>query len=614
MCGITGWIDWSKDLTKQHPILSVMTEVLSPRGPDAKGFWVSTHAALGHRRLAVIDLEGGSQPMIRKAGNKTYVIVYNGELYNTSEIKSELESRGHRFLGSSDTEVLLASYIEWGPSCLDRLNGIFAFGVWDDIEQTLFVARDRMGVKPLFYALRNNSLLFASELKSLLANPLISPEIDGTGLADILVLAPSRTPGSGVFRNVKELKPGHCLIFNRNGLKVRRYWQLDSHPHTDDPTTTLEKVRSLVQDAIERQLVSDVPVCCFLSGGLDSSLITSVAAQSYKKQGREPLHTYSVDYKDNDKYFKTSLFQPNSDSDWIGKVTDYLGTVHHQVIIDTPMLAEALKNAVIARDLPGMADVDSSLYLFCREIKKDATVALSGECADEIFGGYPWYHNEEALTSKTFPWSRKIDAKMMVFSPELVDIVRPDEYMNRRYTETIEEVPVLAGEDPIEAKRREIFYLNFNWFMQTLLDRKDRMSMASGLEVRVPFCDHRIVEYVWNIPWSMKNQGGMEKGLLREAMRGSLPEDVLYRRKSPYPKTHNPNYLAKVKEMLSEILNDPSSPLVPLLNMKVVERMVNSEDDTFDCPWYGQLMTGPQLFAFLIQVDTWLRHYHVAIV
>lgn len=614
MCGIAGWIDWEKDLTKQHPILSVMTETLSPRGPDAEGFWLSAHAALGHRRLAVVDLEGGGQPMIRKAGNNTYVIVYNGELYNTPEIRSELESRGHRFQGHSDTEVLLAAYIEWGPACLDRLNGIFAFGVWNDAEQTLFIARDRMGVKPLFFAHRNNSLLFASELKALLANPAVSPEIDNTGLAEILVLAPSRTPGHGVFRNVEELKPGHCLLFSHDGLKVKRYWQLDSHQHTDDIDVTLEKVRNLVQDAIERQLVSDVPVCCFLSGGLDSSIITSVAAQTYKKEGKGTLHTYSVDYKDNDKYFKSSLFQPNSDSDWIDKVSQFLGTFHHQVVIDTPMLAKALHDAVIARDLPGMADVDSSLYLFCREIKKNATVALSGECADEIFGGYPWYHNEESLTTNTFPWSRKIDIKMEVFSPELVDLVKPHQYMAKRYAETLEEVPRLPGEDPLEARRREIFYLNFNWFMQTLLDRKDRMSMASGLEVRVPFCDHRIVEYVWNVPWAMKTRGGMEKGLLREAMKGTLPEDVLHRRKSPYPKTHNPNYLTAVKEMMQEIINDPSSPLIPLLNKKIIEDMMVAEGDTFDRPWYGQLMTGPQLFAFLIQVDTWLRHYHVSIV
>lgn len=614
MCGITGWIDWEKNLTKQHPILSVMTETLSRRGPDAEGFWLTTHAALGHRRLAVVDLEGGAQPMIRQAGNSKYVIVYNGELYNTPEIRSELESRGHRFQGHSDTEVLLASYIEWGPACLDRLNGIFAFGVWNDAEQTFFLARDRMGVKPLFYALRDKGLIFASELKTLLKHPAVAPEIDIDGLAEILVMAPSRSPGQGVFRGVQELKPGHCLFFSREGLRVKRYWTLDSHSHPDDLNTTLEKVKYLVENAIERQLVSDVPVCCFLSGGLDSTIITSVASRVYKQEGKDPLQTFSVDYEDNDKYFKSSLFQPNSDSQWVGLVSRALGTQHHRVVVNTPQLAEALLDAVYARDLPGMADVDSSLYLFCREIKKEATVALSGECADEIFGGYPWFHSEEALKANTFPWSRKIHAKMEVFAPNIVDLVKPDEYIARRYAETLAEVPRLPSEDPLEARRREIFYLNFTGFMQTLLDRKDRMSMAWGLEVRVPFCDHRIVEYVWNVPWSMKTYGGMEKGLLRHAMKGTIPDEVFNRRKSPYPKTHNPNYLATVKEMMQVILNDSASPLVPLLNTKVLQKMADSGDDAFDRPWYGQLMTGPQLFAFLIQVDAWMRKYNVSIV
>ncbi len=614
MCGITGWIDWQKDLSQQHSILAKMTKTLEKRGPDAEGFWLSPHAALGHRRLIVVDPEGGAQPMIKKRGDNTYVLVYNGELYNTPELRRELESRGYAFDGHSDTEVLLTSYIEWGPGCVDRLNGIYAFGVWNDCDQTFFLARDRMGVKPLFYAEQDGSLLFGSELKTLLSHPDILAELDSEGLAEVFVLGPGRTPGHGIFRGIKELKPGFCLLFDRNGIKVQQYWSLDSQPHQDNLETTTERIAELVQDAIERQLVSDVPVCCFLSGGLDSSAITAVAARHYKQNGKGTLHTYSIDYEGNDRHFKPSDFQPNSDSDWVGYVSSYFNTRHHNITVNTRELAEALDIAVLARDLPGMADIDSSLYLFCREVKENATVALSGECADEIFGGYPWYHNEEALNSDIFPWSRKIDNKMAIFSPELIEAVRPNEYIRRRYQETIAAVPRLPGEDPLEARRREMFYLNFNCFMQTLLDRKDRMSMANGLEVRVPFCDHRIVEYVWNVPWAMKAHEGREKGLLRRALRGILPDDVLYRKKSPYPKTHNPEYLRLVKDRLLEIIHDPSSPLLPLINKKVLMKMAESGGDTFDRPWYGQLMTGPQLFAFLIQADTWMREYGISIV
>ena len=613
MCGITGWIDLNRDISHHTPLVEKMSETLAYRGPDADGIWVSPHAVLAHRRLVVVDPAGGGQPMIRRRGDNTYVLVYNGELYNTPDLREQLISRGYAFQGHSDTEVLLTAYMEWGPACVERLNGIYAFAVWDEKKQNLFMARDRFGVKPLFYAQRNSSFLFGSELKALLAHPLVKPEINAEGLAEVFALGPSRTPGSGVFKNVYEIKPGHCLLFNENGVHTSRYWQLESREHNDDLETTAATVRQLLEDAIRRQLVADVPVCTLLSGGLDSSTLTAFAAMVFKEDGRGPLHTFSVDYEGNNTHFKPNHFEPTSDASWINLVSERFGTVHHNVIVSTQDLADALVDATRARDLPGMADIDSSLLLFCREIKKVATVAQSGECADEVFGGYPWYQREDHLSSATFPWLRSIDRRKQVFSGDLLEMIKPEEYITRRYRETIEEVPVLKGEIQQEAHRREMFYLNYMWFMQTLLDRKDRMSMAAGLEVRVPFCDHRLVEYVWNIPWEMKNSGGMEKGILRRALAGVLPEQVLMRKKSPYPKTHNPAYLAIVKDRLTEIINDLSSPLLPLINVKAVEQLTRSEGEVFDNPWFGQLMKGPQLFAFLIQVDTWLREYKVTI-
>jgi len=613
MCGITGWIDWETDLTEQRSILEKMTETLVNRGPDASGIWMSPQAAFGHRRLSVVDLEGGKQPMIRQLGDCTYVITYNGELYNTPEIRRELESRGHQFYTNSDTEVLLVSYIEWGPACVDFLNGIFAFGIWNTNEQSLFLARDRLGVKPLFYTERHKSFFFGSELKALLAHPDVPPEIDLEGISEIFALGPSRTPGHGVFRGVRELRPGYCLLHNRNGTRIWQYWSLESKPHEDDLETTIAKVQELLGDAAKRQLVSDVPICTLLSGGLDSSALTAFAANSLKKEVLGPLHTYSVDYVDNDIYFKPSHFQPNSDAAYVKLMSDTFQTEHHSIIIDTPQLVDALKAATIARDLPGMADVDSSLYLFCKEIKKGATVVLSGECADEVFGGYPWFHSERALAYNSFPWARSVEERTRVLSPELVNQINPAEYVDRRYRETLAEVPVLPGEDPLEARRREMFYLNITWFMTTLLDRKDRMSMASGLEVRVPFCDHRLVEYVWNIPWKMKSCDQREKGILRRALRGVLPEEIITRRKSPYPKTHNPNYLSAVRNWLQDILNDSNSPLTQLINVETVKKMVQSPEGALKAPWFGQLMTDPQFFAYLIQMDLWLREYGVII-
>ena len=551
--------------------------------------------------------------MIKYRGEDTFVIVYNGELYNTSELRDILKARGHKFTSSSDTEVLLESYIEWGPECTRHINGIFAFAVWNERERSLFLCRDRFGVKPLFYAQRGNSLIFASELKSMLAHPLIEADIDSEGLSEIFALGPARTPGHGIYRGVYELKPGHYILYNPSGIYNRCYWSFESAPHTDDLETTIETLRDLVKNSIERQLVADVPVCTFLSGGLDSSAITAIASVYFKNNNNLQLHTYSIDYIDNERFFKASTFQPNSDAHWIKLMSEKYNTIHHYVKFDTPQLVESLASAVEARDLPGMADIDSSLWLFCREIKKNATVALSGECADEIFGGYPWFHNEEMLNADTFPWARSTQERTNVFSKELNELIQPEKYILRRYRETLEETPRLPGENRLEARRREMFYLNIKWFMSTLLDRKDRMSMAHGLEVRVPYCDHRLAQYVWNIPWDMKTLGGMEKGLLRKALSGILPDEVLYRKKSPYPKTHNPSYEKAVSTWIIEILNDNSSPLLPFVNKKAILELSQKKSD-YGKPWFGQLMATPQLFAYLIQVDICLRKYKVRVI
>jgi len=613
MCGITGWVDWEKDLSSERSTLEAMTKTMEKRGPDAVGYWLSPRVAFGHRRLTVVDPEGGRQPMTRQHGGFSYTLIYNGELYNTEDIRRDLRARGWQFKGHSDTEVLLTAYMEWGRDCIHRLNGIFAFAVWDERRQALFLARDRLGVKPLFYAQRGSAFLFGSELKALLAHPAVRPVLKREGLAEIFVMGPARTPGHGVFHNVWEVRPGYHLTVTREGVKQEQYWQLESRPHLDDAETTAATVRQLLIDSIERQLVADVPVATLLSGGLDSSAITAIAANYLKNAGRGPLDTYSIDYQDNHLHFQANAYQPDEDAPYAQLVSDFLGTRHHRIVFDTPELVQALRTATFARDLPGMADVDASLYLFCREIKKETTVVLSGECADEMFGGYPWFHREEALNSTTFPWARATRERAHWLSPALKEWVRPEEYVAQRYQETLDEVPRLPGEDPLEARRREMFFLNLTWFMNTLLDRKDRMSMYASLEARVPFCDHRLVEYVWNIPWEIKTHGGREKGILRKALEGILPDDVLYRKKSPYPKTHNPAYAEATRNWLLQVLDDPSSPLLQLVNVPVIRKIAQSDAEASGIPFFGQLMSTPQLFAYLAQMDLWLREYNVTI-
>lgn len=613
MCGITGWIDWTKDLTQDSTILENMTETLTARGPDASGTWISGSCALGHRRLSVIDPENGSQPMHRTLGDFTYTVVYNGELYNAPELRQELQSRSHSFRTHCDTEVLLVAYMEWGPSCLDRFNGIFAFAIWDEKEQHLFLARDRLGVKPLFYANIDAQFIFGSEPKAILAHPGVQPIVGAEGLAEIFMTGPARTPGHGVYRDLNELRPGQCLTYHRGGAQIRTYWKLESKPHEDDIDATAAHVRELLQDTVERQLVSDVPVCALLSGGLDSSALTTLAVRYYERAGQGTMHTYSVDYVDNDKYFTANTFQPNADAPWIERMSEYLGTQHHWIQFDTPELVDSLIPAMAARDLPGMADVDGSLYLFCKEIKKGATVAISGEAADEIFGGYPWFHREESLNASTFPWALAAEMRAELLSNDVAAWIKPLQYVQDRYATAISEVPRLYGETQQQQRMREMSYLNISRFMPTLLDRKDRMSMAVGLEVRVPFCDHRLVEYVWNIPWEIKSAGDREKGILRRALRGIVPDDVLTRKKSPYPKTHNPNYLTALKRWTLDLLQDSTSPLLPLIQTNKIRELAESDTAKSNIPWFGQLMSGPQLFAYLIQVDAWLRQYKISI-
>jgi asparagine synthase (glutamine-hydrolysing) len=400
------------------------------------------------------------------------------------------------------------------------------------------------------------------------------------------------------------------MRFSREGIRVWQYWQLQSKHHEESLEETIDHVRFLLTDAIERQLVSDVPICTFLSGGLDSSIITGIAANMFQQQNKGKLHTYSIDYEDNERFFNPHAFQTSTDTYWIQKMTDTFSTTHQAEEITQQQLIDFLIESVIVRDSPGMADVDSSLLWFCREIKKDFTVALSGECADEIFGGYPWFTE----TTTGFPWIRSLSERSTMLQERWRKKLKVESYAQQAYSQTIAEVPYLEGESIEEVRQREMFYLNMVWFMQTLLERKDRMSMGASLEVRVPFADHRLVEYTWNIPWEMKNLDGMEKGLLRKAMQHLLPDEVLYRKKNPYPKTYHPVYTAGVQKWLREIMEDKNSILHELFERQKLIELIESGGSSFKVPWYGQLMAGPQLLAYLGQIHTWFDLYNIQLI
>lgn len=603
MSGIAGWVSDKIDLTKKEHILSNMSLSLKNRGPDDFGQVVLPQVALLHRRLKLSDIDV-CQPLTKTIKGQTYTIIYNGEIYNLQELLAELKSQGIKIESETDIEALLYAYAQWKEECLVKLNGVFAFGIWEHNNKRLFLARDRLGVKPLFYYVYDNivegkGIIFASEIKTLLENPLVERVVDLDGLRQIFLLGPGRKIGSGIIKNVQELKPAHYLIYQEKGIEIKEYWKLKAYYHEDNLFMTIEKTRWLMLDAIKRQLASKAPLGCFMSGGLDSSIIVSVAAAMLSSKGQR-LNSFSVDYKDNEIYFERNAYQPDSDYKYIAQMRDFVNSVHHLVVLDNEELGKALARAAEARDLPGMADIDSSLLMFCEAINKNIKIALSGECADEVFGGYPWYH-ERNYNLDAFPWAKSLDIRTKL---TLVPEVKKDaqDYVRQCFLETANKAEVLPQESEQDKHIKRLFLLNLEWFGQTLIERTDRMTSHAGLVARMPFCDYRLIEYSYNMPWKYKAYNGREKGILREAVKDMLPYDIIKRKKSPYPKTFSPIYLNYVKEQVREIINNPNKVINELIDKEYVKSLLEAQND-FDKTFYGQLMRLPQLLGYIIQLD-----------
>jgi len=602
MCSICGILGKDGGATA---VIEAMSETMKNRGPDQSGFLIAENVVLRQNRLAIIDVANGRQPMTRVYNGRRYTIVYNGELYNTPELTKLVKDSGIEPSTHCDTEIVLYLYILYGKDCSAMLNGIFAFAVYDESRREVYLARDRFGIKPLFYAFSGSIMVFASEIKSLLKYPGIRPVIDRKGLWELLFLSPDRLSG-GVFKDISELDPAHYAVWSEGNLKIERYWALEAKTCTESREEIIAHTRALLIDAIEGQLVSDVPLCTLLSGGLDSSIISSVAADNYKRNGMK-LATYSFEYEGNKTHFKSSLFQPQSDDEYAVYMADWLGSEHRVLTASTNDIVGLLGVSALARDFPGQADIDSSLLYYCRRIKENHTVAISGECADEIFGGYPWFYRREMLENPFFPW---IHAPMLRASLFVDDYAKRGEgyaYMRERYQKSRDACPLLESDSEAMRTSRIATWISVGYFMSSLLERKDRMSMAASVEVRVPYADHRILEYVYNVPWEIKFENGVEKALLRNAMADYLPEQIRDRKKSPYPKTQDPQFEAEVLAALGERLSRKSSPLGAMLDRKAFSDFLAGGNGT----WFGQLMGKPQLIAWLLQFDIWADAYNV---
>ncbi len=611
MCGITGWVDFNQNPETQT--LQAMTKTLERRGPDGSGVWMDKHVGLGHRRLAVIDPQGGAQPMLSPEQSKKNVplavISYNGEVYNFRELREELKTLGHTFRTQCDTEVILRAFLEWKLDCVQKLNGIYAFAIWDSENEELLLVRDRLGVKPLFYYPLEDGILFGSEPKAILANPLAHARVSREELCDALLFL--RTPGRVPFQGMSELKPGYILRVRRGGIREERYWSLEARPHTDDMETTIKTVRELLEDTVTRQMVSDVPLCSLLSGGLDSSAVSAFAQRVRRSQG-EKISTFVVDFIGQTDNYQADPIRPSPDLPFAQEVADHIESDHHEVILDKARLIDPeVREAVLnSWDLPfNFGDLDISLYLLFMAVRKHATVVLSGEAADELFGGYLWFNDENAIQAETFPWLKLAAHKGLnpsaLFNKSFLEKLRLDEYQNDLYQSALQEVPRLEGENSKEARLREIAYLTLTRWLPILLEKKDRMSMAVGIEGRVPFCDHRLVEYVFNIPWEMKKSFALEKGILREAVKDLLPKSVVQRKKAAYPTVQDPQYDQELASLLNSSLKNPNSALHAYLSKEGVEKIVAKSDQAALSEFERILVEST------VRLDAWITKYNI---
>lgn len=583
MCGIFGKTNFNQKA--DYKLFKESLELIKCRGLDEYGYYFDNFVSFGHRRLCVIDKENGKQPYIFN----DLKMVYNGEIYNIEELRNDLLKKGYSFIGHSDTELLIKCYNEYKLDVFNKLNGIFSLAIIDG--NKLILGRDRLGVKPLYYTIFNDDIVFASEIKSII-NYTNYRTVSKEGLRMLLAASPMSDEGKTIYDNIYQLPRASYMIFDGN-IKINRYWNIEAKDLKISYDDAKKYVRKTLDDAIKIQSVADVKVGAFLSGGIDSSIVYSIL-----KDYIADLESFCLDYEDNKIEYKNDEFNISRDQDYI----KYLHPKNHkEIIISNKELLENLKSSLKARDYPGMADIDSSMLYLCRKIKEDVSVCLSGECADEIFGGYPWFFKE----FDTFPWIRNLDTKEKLLNIDL-DLKG---YINDLYKKAINNVSYLDNDSKEMKDKRLSMILNIDYFMQNMLERKDRMSMYNNLEVRVPFCDYRLVEFMYNVKPEYMNYK-MEKSLLRDAYSDVLPKEILNRKKSPYPKTHSSKYLDMIKDEVFKILDDDNSILNIIFKKDKIKELASVEFK----PFYGQLMTLQSFYGFLYQLDYWYKEYKINLV
>ena len=550
----------------------------------------------------------GSEGMIKEGclqihyHDLVFDVFVDGEVYNEDHVQEELCAAGFPQAKYKE-ELFLYAYLLWGTGAMEHMEGAFSFAVLQD--NSLFVAKDPLGLRPIYYQKDAGTVRISNRISTLLEYDEKPAVLDKNGILELFTFGPSISEDKTLLKGMYALPMGSYLQVRNHEIHTEVYYHLHAKPHTDSLEETVQKVHDLLTDSIRAQLKG----CCasFLSGGLDSSIITSVAAKEQKD-----WRTYSLDYEGNKENFKGNMYQVSLDNQFIDEMIDACGCDHSSLVITQQELLNRLTKAMKARDCPGMADVDSSLLWLCEHVAEHERIILSGECSDEIFGGYPWFYREELKDLDTFPWLRSSDERISMLNEQIRDLDY-EGYRKQQYENSLREVEMLDSDSEQDKRARIHTLLCLHWFMQTLVTRQVCEGDMANLNIRAPFANVKLLEYVYNIPWDLKFLDQEEKGILRKAFEKELPASVAHRKKNPFPKTHNPLYAELISRKLQERYDDPNSPLHVLLDDAKLKELINSRGESYQLPWYGQLMSGPQLLAYLYQIDQWILTYDIQI-
>lgn len=614
MSGIAGFFHpdliFQKDKEQVKTAISDMSDALRMRGPDHQEFYHFPHGCMNHNALACgrihPQIPCEAQPATKKFNGKNYTLMYDGFISNLPELREELKRARVITDGLTQEELLICAFLQYGTDFVKKLNGAFAIVIYDERNNQMFLFRDPLGLRPLFYTIQKQILIFASEPKALLRYPGMEAVVDADGLNELLSMGPAHTPGHTVYRDIYEIKPGHMLSYSKSRLYTERYHQFVVRDHTDSYEDTVAHITELLDHSITVSASTNAPSASLLSGGLDSSVVSARLA----RLSGDPITTYSFDFIGSNKYFQANSFQPSLDAPFVQQMREALGSDHTTLTCGNAELFDYLMPSIEAHDAPAMADVDSSLLYFCSRIAGDYPIIFTGECADELFCGYPWYHRAEMYESNTFPWTKDISPRKLLLNNNLINALDMDSYIASQYQASCNEIGLDAMHTPEEMLHRRTFYLTVRYFMQTLVDRTDRAASYNSMDARVPFADLALAEYLFNVPYEMKTKDGEVKHLLRTYATGLIPEEIRTRKKSPFPKTYDPGYESLLISALQKIIADPNSPLLSIADPKKIQAFCYHPKD-LGKPWFGQLMAGPQLMAYYIQINEWFKKYNV---